>query len=358
MRILLSGYHNPHYWTVTEYIERAIGSLGHELAVFDDGMRCIPGRIRDRSPWMERVDRAWMNRRLQSFIRRFRPEVLIVLGGELIDPETVCLSKAEGAAAVLWTIDAPWNFDPILRSASAWDQIFCQGTEAIELLQKSGIGGARWLPMACDPPVHCPVDKGGADPAAPEHEVVFVGSWYENRETLLSGLKEVDLALWGPGWERVKALSPLHARIHGRHTSPARWRKIYGAAKIVLAIHYRDPLGRFPVYQASPRIFEALACGAFVLSDRQKDVLSLLREGEHLACFDDAADLAGKVRYYLDHPGERDRIARRGREEMLRAHTYVHRLEELLGVVAGLEGGGRRGASRGRHHGRTQEARL
>jgi len=27
MRILLSGYHNPHYLTVTEYIERAIAAL-------------------------------------------------------------------------------------------------------------------------------------------------------------------------------------------------------------------------------------------------------------------------------------------------------------------------------------------
>jgi len=115
MRILLSGYHNPHYWTVTEYIERAISALGHELAVFDDGTRCIPGRLRDRSRWMERVDRAWLNRRLQDFTRRIRPDVLLVLGGELIEPETVHLSKAEGAAAILWTIDAPWNFEPVLR---------------------------------------------------------------------------------------------------------------------------------------------------------------------------------------------------------------------------------------------------
>ena len=59
MRILLSGYHNPHYWTVTEYIERAIRALGHELAVFDDGTRCIPGRLRDRSPGMERGTYTW-----------------------------------------------------------------------------------------------------------------------------------------------------------------------------------------------------------------------------------------------------------------------------------------------------------
>ena len=119
----------------------------------------------------------------------------------------------------------------------------------------------------------------------------------------------------------------------GAHTSPGQWRKIYSASRIVLTPHYQDPSGRYPVYQASPRVFEAMACGAFVLCDRQRDVLVLFRDGEHLACFSDGDDLAAKVRYYLEHPGERHAIARRGREEVLSRHTYVHRLRELLAVA-------------------------
>jgi spore maturation protein CgeB len=340
MRILLSGYHNPHYWTVTEYIERAIGALGHELAVFDDGTRCIPGRLRDRSRWMERVDRAWLNRRLQAFSRQIRPDVLLVLGGELIEPETVRLSRAEGAAAILWTIDAPWNFEPILRAAPVYDHVFCQGTEAIELLRESGIGEARWLPMACDPECHHCHGRTGEENRRQGHDVVFVGSHYPVREQLLAGLAGSDFAFWGPGWEKLPKASPLRMHWKGAHTAPPVWIKIYGASRIVLAVHYRDPAGRFPVYQASPRVFEAMACGAFVLSDRQRDVLGLFREDEHLACFDDAAELAEKVRYYLDNPDERERIARQGMDAVLRDHTYMNRLETLL-EVAGRCGAGR-----------------
>jgi spore maturation protein CgeB len=83
-----------------------------------------------------------------------------------------------------------------------------------------------------------------------------------------------------------------------------------------------------------------MACGAFVLSDRQRDVLALFREGEHLACFDDAADLAEKVRHYLGDPGERERIARRGQDAVLRDHTYAGRLRQLL-EEAGRCGSGR-----------------
>ena len=174
----------------------------------------------------------------------------------------------------------------------------------------------------------------------PGHDVVFVGSHYPVREQLFAGLAGSDFAFWGPGWEKLPKASPLRMHWQGAHTAPPVWIKIYGASRIVLAVHYRDPAGRFPVYQASPRVFEAMACGAFVLSDRQRDVLGLFREGEHLACFDDAAELAEKVRYYLDNPDERERIARQGMEAVLRDHTYANRLETLL-AVAGRCGAGR-----------------
>jgi spore maturation protein CgeB len=99
----------------------------------------------------------------------------------------------------------------------------------------------------------------------------------------------------------------------------------------VLVIRYPD--GHYPVHQASPRVFEALACGAFVLTDQQKDVLALFREGEHLVAFSDAADLDRKIEYYLAHPGERQRIAAAGRAEVLRRHTYTHRIARLLEIV-------------------------
>ena len=82
-----------------------------------------------------------------------------------------------------------------------------------------------------------------------------------------------------------------------------------------------------------------MACGAFVLCDRQRDVLALFRNGEHLACFSDGDDLAEKVRYYLEHPGERQAIARKGREEVLSHHTYAHRLRDLLAVAGERMGG-------------------
>ena len=89
------------------------------------------------------------------------------------------------------------------------------------------------------------------------------------------------------------------------------------------------------MHQASPRVFEAIACGGFLLCDRQWDVLDLFTDGEHFVSFGDARDLAEKIRYFLGRTGEREAIARKGRAEALRSHTYIHRLGQLFSTVNG-----------------------
>ena len=187
--------------------------------------------------------------------------------------------------------------------------------------------------MACDPYYHHPVECTSADREKFGSAIVFVGSYYPDRAVLFEKLANLDLAIWGPGWDSLPPSSPLRRKIRGRHTIPDEWLKIYSASKIVLATHYQDPQKRFPVYQASPRIFEALACGAFVICDNQRDVFSLFKDRKHLVCFYNEADLIEKIKYYLDHLEERNVISAQGRQEAIAKHTYVHRIRKLLSII-------------------------
>lgn len=346
MKVLCIGVHNPHYLTVTEYIERAVASLGHELSVFDMGLRILPGRLRQRVPWLEHLDRRWLNGRLSAHAAKVRPDLVIASGGDRIETATVRQLRQSGIRTVLWTTDAPVQFDPILRLAPHFDHVFCQGTEAIEIFDRAGIRGASWLPMACDPDHHRPVELSAEERDRYGHDVVFVGSHYPMRERLFEALAEFDLAIWGPGWDRLRSNSPLKKFVRDAHTTPETWRKIYAAAKIVLSVHFQDPLGKILCYQASPRVFEALACGAFVITDRQKDVMAIFRNGEHLATVADDGDLRRRVEYYLGCSNERERIAQNGRAEVLARHTYRERLSVLFGSLDS-EGSKRDGASHG-----------
>ncbi|MHB8092081.1 MAG: CgeB family protein [Syntrophales bacterium] len=333
MKILFSGHHNPHFLTITEYLEKAIRSLGHELVIFEDRRHLIPGRIRGKLPFLERFDLQIINQRLLKMAGEARPDLAIVTGGHRILPETVEKLKKLGTRAVLWTIDAPIDFQPIIAAAPVYDHLFCQGTEAIELFSKAGITNARWLPMACDPDFHHPVDIGASAREKYGNDIVFVGSFYSERARLFEKLAEFDFAIWGPGWENLSSSSPLRRCVRAAHTTLAEWVKIYSAGKIVLATHYHDPQSSFPVYQASPRIFEALACGAFVICDQQRDVFALFEEGKHLASFSDINDLKEKINFYLNHPEARKTIAEAGQREVVANHTYIHRIKELLATI-------------------------
>jgi spore maturation protein CgeB len=330
MKVLFSGHHNPHFITITEYLEKAVQSLGHELIVFEDRQHTIPGRIRERLHLLDQYDLKIINSKMLSLASAAKPDIAIVTGGHRISGETIKKLKNDGVVSILWTIDPPLYFQPILEVAPFYDHIFCQGTEAIELLDRVGIKYAQWLPMACDPAYHHTVECTLADREKYGSDVVFVGSYYPERAALFEKMADFDIAIWGPGWEHLPKSSRLVEKIRGQHTMPDDWLKIYSTSKIILSAHYQAPEAGFPVYQASPRVFEILACGAFQLCDDQRDVFSLFKDGHDLIKFSDGNDLIAKVEYYLHNPQKRHIIAEQGRKTVLARHTYHDRIKELL----------------------------
>ena len=333
MKILFSGHHNPHFFTITEYLERAIRLLGHELLIFEDRQHTIPGRIRKRWPLFHRLDLKFINTKMLTLAKTAKPDLSVVTGGTRISSDTIEKLTNCGIKCILWTTDPPLSVQPLLSTAPFYNHIFCLGTEAVELLERFGVKGAQWLPMACDPEYHHPVECTGDEKNRYGSDIVFVGSYYPNRAALFEKLVDFDLAIWGPGWDALDRNSPLCRCIRGAHTTPAEWLKIYSSSKIVLATHYQDPDNRFPVYQASPRIFEVLACRSFLVCDDQRDVFSLFQDGIDLVRFLDASDVVNKMKHYLVHPEERSEIAERGYRNVLKNHTYIHRIKELLSKI-------------------------
>lgn len=333
MKILLSGYHNPHYLTVTEYIGKAIRQLGHELIVFNDRDHILPGRLRERLPLLQAISLAAINRGLVRLARRARPDLILVTGGHRILRGAVNTLRRHGFHLVLWTTDAPRPDDRMRTTAELFHHVFCQGSEYVDVFRRLGIPSS-WLPMACDPEFHHPVAVSEEDRARYGTDVAFVGSYYPWREELLSALSGVDLGIWGPGWERLPFGSPLQASRRGAHTPPGSWIKIYACSKVVLALHNGGAAGSCPVHQASPRVFEALGCGAFVIADAQRDVLSLFEDAKHLVVFRDAQELRNKISFFLSNDDARRPIAAAGRHAVLQHHTYTRRVGSLLEAIA------------------------
>jgi len=346
MKILFSGYRNPSFRTITEYAEKAFLDSGCEVDFFNDRKFVIPGRLREAFPLLDRFELMNINRRLIDNAAALRPKIMFACGGIRILPAALEALGRMGITRILWTVDSPRqvessadNFMSLFKSAPLYDHVFCGGSEALEYFRAAGINNAVWLPFACDPGTHFRREPGPEEKGRLGCDICFVGTMdqrlYPKRFQTLEALSDMDLKVWGPGAETVPASSPLKKRVAGGRTPPELWAKIYGAAKITLCMHYSSPGGDYKCHQASPRVYEALACGAFLLCDAQKDVLSLFEDGKHLVVFRDAEDLRKKIAYYLAHPEKRAAIALAGREEVLKKHTYRDRIRVVLGAVNG-----------------------
>ena len=212
MKVLLVGYHNPNFTNSTVYRDRAVGYLGHELISFEDRAFFLPGRLRDRWPVLQRWDLERLNQNLVQCARHNKPDLCLVVGGQRTLPETVRAIKKLGIKTALWTTDAPVDFQNVLAAAPSYDQLFCAGSEALDIFQSHGLRHAQWLPFACDPHVHKPIALTPQEQHTYGKDIAFVGSFYHNRARLLESLVDLDMQVWGPYWDRLDLGSPLRKK--------------------------------------------------------------------------------------------------------------------------------------------------
>ena len=81
----------------------------------------------------------------------------------------------------------------------------------------------------------------------------------------------------------------------------------------------------------SNRLFDALACGTFVISDKIPSADTLF-EGS-IVTYDGVDDLKEKIDYYLAHEDERVKIAEKGKRIVLENHTFDDRVCEILDAL-------------------------
>ncbi len=103
---------------------------------------------------------------------------------------------------------------------------------------------------------------------------------------------------------------------------------VFRRSKINLNISLRSILSGIP-----QRAFDIMGSGGFLLSNYQNDFPDYFTPGEHFDFYESRADLLNKIVYYLSHEEERRQIARNGHDQVAAAHTYRHRVREMLDAI-------------------------
>jgi len=81
------------------------------------------------------------------------------------------------------------------------------------------------------------------------------------------------------------------------------------------------------------RIFEGMACGKMVLTDRLDNATGLsdiFVDGEDIVYYDDMLDCIEKINYYNENRDELNRIALNGMNKVLNNHTQIQVVDKLI----------------------------
>lgn len=106
--------------------------------------------------------------------------------------------------------------------------------------------------------------------------------------------------------------------------------KHYGAAGILLNDHWDDMKNKGFI---SNRIYDGLASGAFIISDRVKNMNEL---ENYLITYETDEELNQLVDYYLSHPEQREKINNNGLEFIEKNHTFEKRANKISETIVQL----------------------
>ncbi len=112
---------------------------------------------------------------------------------------------------------------------------------------------------------------------------------------------------------------------HGPVDNVVQMPLVFKQSKINLNISLRSIKSGIP-----QRAFDIMGSGGFLLSNFQADFLDDFIPGEDFDYYESKEDLLLKIDYYLTHEKERQAIAQRGHDKIAAAHTYRHRVREML----------------------------
>jgi len=186
-----------------------------------------------------------------------------------------------------------------LDMAGNFDRIFAAHSWGVAFFKEHGFNAAH-LPLACWPELHHPC------PDVPRDATwVFVGHNAGPRPELFDALnRAVPNGLIAYSW--------------GQWYSPVVTRGYCTVNKSRLG-------------EMNLRVFENMAMGVPLVTDRVPELAEHFKEGEHYLGYDTAEELIEQVRWVQSNHAEADAMAARARALVTSRHTYYHRMLRMFG---------------------------
>jgi spore maturation protein CgeB len=271
-----------------------------------------------------------------------RPDLVLFLDGIHVPTEIPDRIRELGIRTAVWFTDDPYYTDLTASIAPHYDEVFTLEASCVGFYREVGCPRVWHLPLGFHPGHFRPQNT----PAAMRCDVAFVGSAYWNRvaffDRLLPYLEGRNIRIIGYWWERLRDYGRFAPRIEGRWMTPQETAQVYSGAKIVINMHREPDDGTFNsnslgvgAVSPNPRTFEIAACATLQLTDVRGELAAYFVPGREIETYASPEELAAKIHHYLAHEDERRAVVLNGLYRAMRDHSYVRRLDLMLGALFG-----------------------
>lgn len=262
---------------------------------------------------------------------RLLPDIVMIDKGLMVHPDT--LRKLKSLKTILIHYSHDDQFNPANQSRyyragiPLYDLHITTKSFNVEELRQGGVGAVVFQDNGFDPSVFYPRDVTPLDRQRLGGEVGFVGAWEEERaESILYLARHgVSVRVWGPGWKGHRELNHTALKIEEK----GLWGEDYPLAICATDINLCF-LRKINRDLQTTRSIEIPACGGFMLAERTEEHRRLFEEDKEVVFFSSDEELLEKVRYYIKHADERQKIAIAGRERCFGGYSFEERFRWLV----------------------------
>lgn len=269
-----------------------------------DGIHLPFTKIGFHSHWLEEI--------LEQQILDYKPDIIYCQA--LGVPGNVFLRKIKRKMKVkiIGQVASPVSFEK--GTLDVFDLILSSFPHFVARFKKIGINSA-YFKIGFEEAILTKLKKGNK-----QYPVSFVGGFsrQHNNEIVF----DVATDIWGYG--RV----PKSKKYHGEAWGADMYNILYNS-KITLNRH----IDAAENHANNMRLYEATGVGTMLITDYKSDLNKLFIPGKEVETYKTKEELEEKMKYYLSHDKEREKIAKAGQKRTLKDHTYRKRMKELVQIL-------------------------
>lgn len=314
------------------FLRRGCDVLSVDTRAVNDStlLRRVAGRLFDSSLRNSPTTVTDFNERLLRLASSWRPDILFVNKGLLIEPQT--LEAMTSVTKVHYHPDDCQNPDnqsaQYLSTERLYDLLITTKSFNVAELLARGAKRAEFLWCAYDRDWHVPSGRAASTTTPFDFDVAFVGTRRSDRIGLVHDLAARfgdRFSVTGHLWERDRGLD---SRAHVSQP-------VYGHDMAAIIARSASHLGLVAYRDLHTcRTFEIPACGGLILAERTTEHEQLFEDGVTALLFSNLDELLDAITRVQRYPDERARLAKAGYEHITRGgNTYEDRVDTMLAMV-------------------------